>query len=232
MDLGPEQIRWIIQAIIILVLSICVHEFGHAIVADLLGDPLPRSQGRVTLNPLAHADPIGTVAFPLIAMVVTKGASSGFGWGRPVQISPHKLSRRFTMRRAHMLVSLAGPAMNFVLFLVISVVHLVLLRTGVVAPEFGQASVPSTPHEALFWAARLNLVLMFFNLLPAPPLDGGTVITGLLPARQAEAFEKLAVYGPFVIMAIILTPGLGRIFTVPAGWVQLHFAQLIGLVGA
>lgn len=112
MDLSPEQIRWIIQALIILILSICVHEFGHAIVADKLGDPLPRSQGRTTLNPAAHADPIGTLLFPLIALVATKGASLGFGWGKPVQVSPRHFTRKVSMRTGHMLVAAAGPCMN------------------------------------------------------------------------------------------------------------------------
>ena len=106
MNLSPEDIRWIIQALIILILSICVHEFGHAIVADKLGDPLPRSQGRVTLNPLAHADPIGTLLFPLMALVLTK--SLGFGWGRPVEVSPRHFTRKLSMRTGHMLVAADG----------------------------------------------------------------------------------------------------------------------------
>lgn len=231
MDLGPAEIRWIIQAIIILILSICVHEFGHAIVADKLGDPLPRSQGRVTLNPVSHADPIGTLVMPLAAMVLSKGAFAGFGWGRPVEVSPHKMTRKLSMRRAHMLVSAAGPAMNLVLFVIISVTHAILIKTGVVAIDYSDGALPTTLHEVLLWAGRLNLILMFFNLLPAPPLDGGTVIAGLLPRRQAEAFEKLAAYGPFVIIAIVITPGASKIFTVPATWMQLNFGRLIGLFG-
>src|SRR5690606_2884805 len=119
MDFSPEQIRWIIQALIILVLSICVHEFGHAIVADKLGDPLPRSQGRTTLNPLSHADPIGTIAFPLIGLLFAGGAY--FGWGRPVLVSPHNFTRKLRMRTAHMLVAAAGPAMNILFGVFISV---------------------------------------------------------------------------------------------------------------
>jgi Zn-dependent protease len=228
MDLGPELIRWIIQALIILILSICVHEFGHAIVADKLGDPLPRSQGRVTLNPLAHADPIGTFALPLIALVLTGGRSTGFGWGRPVQIMPHKLSRRLTVRRAHMLVAAAGPLMNLGLGFVIMGVHLALLMTGTI--EYAHdGGLPSTPHEVLQYAAFLNFVLMFFNLVPAPPLDGGTVLLGIVPDGTARKIEPLSVYGPFVLMGILFIPGVSKIFTVPAGWLYGRAAGLIGL---
>lgn len=229
MDLGPEQIRWIVQAVIILILSICVHEFGHAIVADKLGDSLPRSQGRVTLNPLAHADPIGTLALPLMSLIFTKGMSTGFGWGKPVEVLPHRMTRKLTMRRAHMLVAAAGPLMNILLGLVIMGVHLILVQTDVIAAEHGHALVPSTVHGALQYAAFLNFVLAFFNLVPAPPLDGGSVLLGLLPDRAARKIEPFAVYGPFLIMAVIFIPQIRQIFTVPAMWLYGQVAGLIGL---
>ena len=229
MDLGPEQIRWIIQALIILILSICVHEFGHAIIADKLGDSLPRSQGRVTLNPLAHADPIGTFALPLVSLIFTQGTSTGFGWGRPVEILPHRLTRKLSVRRAHMLVAAAGPLMNLLLALVIMGVHLALVLTGTIAVDHGHGAVPTTAHGALQYAAFLNLVLMFFNLVPAPPLDGGAVLLGVLPDRTARKVEQYAVYGPFLIMAVLFIPQVRQIFTIPAQWVYASVASLIGL---
>ncbi|HEY8145730.1 MAG TPA: site-2 protease family protein, partial [Kofleriaceae bacterium] len=191
MDLSPEVIRWIIQALIILILSICVHEFGHAIVADKLGDPLPRSQGRVTLNPAAHADPIGTLLFPLIALVVTKGQSLGFGWGKPVEVSPRHFSRKMSMRTGHMLVAAAGPTMNLLFGMVISVVLLVLYKNGAV-------KTTDMMWHPLQYAVILNFMLMFFNLIPAPPLDGGAVLEGLLPTRALPTYQRFSVYGPFV----------------------------------
>ena len=215
MDLSPEVIRWIIQALIILILSICVHEFGHAIVADKLGDPLPRSQGRVTLNPAAHADPIGTLLFPLVALVVTKGQSLGFGWGKPVEVSPRHFSRKFSMRVGHMMVAAAGPIMNLLFGIFISIVFMILYRNGKVAPG-------DMLWQPLQYAVVLNFMLMFFNLIPAPPLDGGAVLEGLLPSRALPAYHKYAVYGPFVLMAIILIPGMSRLFSTPAIWLSQH----------
>ena len=223
MDLSPETIRWIIQALIILILSICVHEFGHAMVADKLGDPLPRSQGRTTLNPVAHADPIGTLLFPLVALVVTKGASLGFGWGRPVEVSPRHFSRKFSMRTGHMMVAAAGPIMNLLFGMFISVVLLILINTGTI-DRFGDLA------KALHYAVLLNFVLMFFNLIPAPPLDGGAVLEGLLPTRYLPAYQKFSVYGPFVLMGIILIPGAHKVVSVPAIGLYTAWAGLIGLI--
>jgi len=222
MDLTGDQIQRIIQALIILVLSICVHEFGHAIVADKLGDPLPRSQGRTTLNPMAHADPIGTLLFPLIALVFSGGASLGFGWGRPVEVSPRHFTRKLSMRTGHMLVAAAGPTMNLLFGIVISVVLLVLLRTGVL--EMGHQLT-----QALRYAVLINFVLAFFNLIPAPPLDGGAVLEGLLPSRYLATWHKLAVYGPFVLMAVIFIPQVQMVFVRPALWLFRSWGALIGI---
>ena len=227
MDLGPEQIRWIIQALVILVLSICVHEYGHAIVADKLGDPLPRSQGRTTLNPLSHADPIGTLVFPLMALIAM--GAPGFGWGRPVMVSPHNFTRKMPMRKAHLLVALAGPGMNLLFALVIALTHFILLTSGTIAIESGGRGF-DTVHELLSYAVLLNAILAVFNLIPAKPLDGGTVLEGLLPSRWVPSFERFSVYGPFVIMGLILIPGAYQIIGVPAMLVTRGIHSLFGIV--
>lgn len=221
MDLGPEQIRWIIQGMIILILSIAVHEFGHAFVADRLGDRLPASQGRVTLNPIAHADPIGTLAFPLMGFLFLGGL--GFGWGRPVQVNPMAFSRRWRMRVGHLFVAAAGPIMNVTFAIVIAVVHVALMKGGVL----------DSGHElnrALHYAVSLNFILAFFNLIPAPPLDGGAVLEGLLPERYLADWHKVSVYGPFILMAVIFIPGLHKVFTIPALWCAGNVYQLLLLI--
>ncbi|HET6612069.1 MAG TPA: site-2 protease family protein [Kofleriaceae bacterium] len=219
MDFSNIEIRRIIEGIVILVLSIAVHEFGHAFVAHKLGDPTPESQGRVTLNPIAHADPIGTLLFPVLALVFTGGI--GFGWGRPVQVQPRFFSRRFTMRTGHMMVAAAGPGMNVLFAMVISIGHVIALRTGVL-------DAASPLNHALLYAVMLNFVLAFFNLIPAPPLDGGAVLEGLLPSRWVPGFQRLAVYGPFVLMAVIFIPALNQLFLTPATWLFRVWGGIIG----
>lgn len=218
MDFTPEKIRWIFTAIFILVASTALHEFGHAFVATRLGDPTPTQQGRVTLNPVAHTDPIGTLLLPLLSLIYGGGV---MGWGRPVQTQPNRYTRRFSMATGSMLVAIAGPMMNILLAVVCCVVHSVLLIKGVVTPG-GSLS------QALAFAVVLNFTLFFFNLLPAPPLDGGYVARRFVPYRHLGAFDKLAVYGPFLIMAFIMISPLSKLFTVPARFLA---SLLYGLFG-
>ncbi|HTM23529.1 MAG TPA: site-2 protease family protein [Kofleriaceae bacterium] len=202
--------------------SITVHEFGHAIVAHKLGDRLPMSQGRVTLNPIAHADPIGTIGLPLMFLVMTGGRSLGFGWGRPVQVSPISFTRKLSMRTGHMLVAAAGPFMNFVLGCVVIAAHAILIKTGTLGPR-------SEWHEVFVAAASMNFILMFFNLIPAPPLDGGAVVRGLIPHSWVNGYDKISVYGPFVLMAVVFIPQIRFLFVEPAIWMHRSIAGLWGL---
>jgi Zn-dependent protease len=213
-DLSPEHLRFAVVQMVVLILSIAVHEFGHAFVADRLGDSLPRHQGRVTLNPIAHIDPIGTLAMPLLGILIMGGI--GFGWGKPVMVNPLSFTRKLRMKTAHLLVAAAGPFMNLVFGVFLAGVTAILVSAGVINP---------IDHTALLYgvynAILLNFVLMFFNLVPAPPLDGGTVLAGLLPDRARPAYEQYAQYGMFVAMAVIMIPKLSLIFRWPAE--QLFF---------
>jgi len=225
LDLSPENMRWAVQAMGVLLLSICVHEFGHAYLATRLGDDLPRRQGRVTLNPLAHADPIGTLLFPLLGLLYA--GAPGFGWGKPVQVNPVSFNRRFEMRHGHMFVAFAGPFMNVAFGSLIAIVHVALLKFGVITFENVAA------NRLLSYAVFLNMILFFFNLVPAPPLDGGAVLEGLLPRRHLPKYHAYEPYGPFVLLAIIAIPGLSRIFTIPADAVTGHlYNGLHALFGA
>jgi Zn-dependent protease len=217
LDLSPDALRMVIVKMIILILSIAVHEFGHAIMADRLGDDLPRSQGRVTLNPIAHADPIGTLMLPALGLLLTGGASIGFGWGRPVQINPRAFTRRLRTKVAHMFVAAAGPGMNIGFGLFISIVWFFLVK-------YGALGFQSELHAGIHTAIQINFVLAFFNLIPAPPLDGGSVLAGLLPDRMQPAYRNYAQYGIFVVLAFMMIPTLSAIFLYPArklylGWI-------------
>jgi Zn-dependent protease len=224
MDLSPEQIRWILIRIFVLVGSIAFHEFGHAIMADRLGDDTPRRQGRVTLNPVAHADPIGTLLLPLIGGIYAAagGGVGGFGWGRPVQWQPSRINRKWKMSSAQIMVAIAGPSMNILLAVLIAGTHSILLATNTIDIT-GQAS------QIMFFAVGTNFILFFFNLVPAPPLDGGHVAEGLMPYKHRSRFETYARFGPFVVMAIVLIPQLAQIFVIPARFCQRGLYQLMGV---
>ncbi len=222
MDLTPEKIRWILIYVFVLLISVALHEFGHAIMAYKLGDDTPKRQGRVTLNPLAHADPIGTLLLPLAGSIwgAATGHGGGFGWGKPVQWQPHRVNRKFSMTTAKILVSVAGPAMNVVLAVVIAGVHSVLISQHVLA-------LTSEVSQALFFAVLTNFVLFFFNLLPVPPLDGGHVLQSFMPYRYRDQFDQFARFAPFIVLGFMLIPQMQIVFTWPAQFLMQHLYQFL-----
>jgi Zn-dependent protease len=195
--MDPEKLRLGLVYLVALVLSICVHEFGHAFVADKLGDPLPRSQGRVTLNPLAHIDPIGTLLLPIVAFFSSPAIGSRIlGWGKPVQISlsARSITRKISIRTAHALVAIAGPMMNILFALVLSAVFVALLRTERIELAKAVAGV-----------INMNIGLCLFNLLPIPPLDGGAILARFVPRRLDSALDALNRYGFIILFALLMT---------------------------
>ncbi len=215
-----EKLRFGFIYLVALVLSICVHEFGHAFVADKLGDPLPRSQGRVTLNPLAHIDPIGTLLLPLVA--VFSGPAIGsriLGWGKPVQISlsARAITRKISIRTAHALVAIAGPMMNILFALVLSGVFFALIKADQRPLAIGVANV-----------IAMNIGLCLFNLLPVPPLDGGAVLAWFVPRRYDHLLDGLNRYGFIILFALLMTGLLSRIMwpamIVSEFWIE-HLAR-------
>jgi Zn-dependent protease len=164
-----------------LILAITIHEFAHALVADRLGDPTPRAAGRLTLNPLSHLDPLGTIMIFI----------ARFGWGKPVPIDPYNFS---SPRRDEILVALAGPASNILLGVILGIFYQV---TGIY-------------HPIIQIIAVTNFYLAFFNLLPLPPLDGSKIFLNLLPIETAqkwqEAFDR---YGYFLIIILLFLPFAG-----------------------
>jgi Zn-dependent protease len=192
---------------IVLLFSLTVHEMAHAWTADRLGDPTARLLGRVSLNPIVHADPIGTVLFPLISMV--SGATL-IGWAKPVPVDTRRLQQP---RRDYMLVAAAGPTSN----LILAVFGAILLAIVPVSPQtLGESNVSVPIATLLTRLVRLNVLLAVFNMLPIPPLDGGNVLMGVLPPAAAVQFSRLRQYGFVILYALLLTGLFQRIVLPPA----------------
>jgi Zn-dependent protease len=178
----------------VLLISLTIHEAAHAWTADRLGDPTARMLGRVSLNPIVHIDPIGTVLLPIIAAISHLPL---IGWAKPVPVNTRNLGNP---RRDFMLVAAAGPISNLLQAVVASV--LLRIATQVIAPPNVRASVVV---DALFLAVEINLLLAFFNLIPVPPLDGGNVLLGLLPPRLAAVYAGIRQWGFLVLYALMFT---------------------------
>ncbi len=200
MGLSTEQIQRAVLTLIAFVVSVSVHEFGHAFVADRLGDRLPRTQGRLTLSPLAHIDMLGTIILPL-AGALLPGGFPLIAWGKPVQTNPRNYTARLPPRVGHMVVSLAGPAMNLVLAVVVSIVFVLLGKSGHLSPPVAGVIVR--------YFLALNIVLMFFNLIPLPPLDGAAVLSGFLPDALQFIPRTLERYGMILFFILFLSGFLG-----------------------
>ena len=185
----------IVGIAVALVVGITFHEFSHAFIADQLGDHRPRALGRVTLNPVAHIDPIGAIVFVV----------AGFGWGRPVPVNVYALRPG---RIGMAMVAAGGPVANVIVAVVGAVIYRVLEMSGV--SGFGV--------DLAFWIVLYNLLLAIFNLLPIPPLDGYNVLLAFLPPRMAFAVQRYAPYGVIVLLLLVFVPGspLGVMFDVVA----------------
>ncbi len=216
MDTSLEPVREGLFFLVALILSISVHEFGHAWVATRLGDPLPRAQGRLTLSPMKHVDPVGTLLFPVL-MILT--SIPLLGWGRPVQTNPLNYTRRIPRQTGQMLVAVAGPAMNLLMAVVVSLVV-------VVAGRFEWMSRP-TAIAIIEKLVGLNLTLMFFNLLPIPPLDGGAVLAWVLPRSQQHLVDFLSRWGFLILLGLVMIPRALGVLMAPVGALYAHWAHLV-----
>jgi Zn-dependent protease len=192
---------------IVLLFSLSFHEAAHAWTSEKFGDDTGRLQGRITLNPIAHIDPIGTVLFPII------GAVTGFpllGWAKPVMTDPRQWRDK---TRANISVSAAGPISNFILAAVAFIIIKALLVSGVMIPVGGFYNlIVPFPGQAAFMTPLavllsvmllLNVSLGVFNLIPVPPLDGSHVLEELLPYNMAEAYQQIKPYGFLLLMACL-----------------------------
>ena len=190
---------------IVLLFSLTVHEMAHAWTADRLGDPTARLLGRVSLNPIVHADLIGTVVLPLVSMFT--GALL-IGWAKPVPVTVRYLRHP---RRDYMLVAAAGPASNLSLALFAAL----LLAIMPISPQtLGESNVSVPIARLLSQLIQLNVLLAIFNMIPIPPLDGGNVLAGLLPPDLSSWFNKLRPYG-FVLLYVLVLSGAFEVIVGP-----------------
>ncbi len=164
------------------IIALTIHEFSHAYVADKLGDPTPRSYGRLTLNPLAHLDPLGTLAIVFI----------GFGWAKPVPFDPYNLRNP---KQDSMLIALAGPASNLILAIILSLVIKII--------------PPTIISDILLYIMMGNIGIAIFNIIPVFPLDGEKILTGLLPDSLAIEFQNIMHQFGTIILVLMLLPIFG-----------------------
>lgn len=192
-----------------LLFAITIHEYAHAQTADAMGDPTARYMGRMTMNPMAHLDPIGAL------LLVTVG----FGWAKPVQINPNNFRNR---KEGLLKVSLAGPAANlFVCFLAALI--------GAIMERFGMMS--QGVYQFLLWMQLYNVWFAFFNLVPVPPLDGSKILCELLPPKQAWDYENfVGRYGFYILLALVFTGIIGMIINPLATGYMILVNNIIGIV--
>ena len=221
---AQQIIYYLIIFLFALTLSFSVHEFMHAAVAVWLGDPTPRNMGRLTLNPIAHVDPVGTILL-LIA---------GFGWGKPVMYNPRNLHRFKSQRGMNIMVHLAGVTGNFVVGLLASILAILFGSLYVKFNGTNGEIVLKALYEAFEYTYQFSMMLLAFNLLPIPPLDGFHVLQELLPykVRSSAGYRNFERWSPMILMAIFFIGYVSRISILSqvVSIIQWPFEKIIGFI--
>lgn len=202
-----ERLVYLIPGVIV---ALTFHEYAHAAVAYYCGDDTAKRMGRLTLNPLAHLDPIGTMLLLF----------AGFGWAKPVPVNPMNLTNP---KRDMVWVSLAGPASNMILAFIIAIIFQSLhhLKINIL-----------TLNTMLFLAFQINLVLAAFNLIPIPPLDGSKIAMGLLPYDKAVKFQEFTRHGPMILMGVLIlgsATNVSIISMIISPWIDFWTGLLLGM---
>ncbi len=210
-----NPMAWIMEKILILpgiLIGLSFHEFGHAYVSTKLGDPTPKLQGRVTINPLAHIDPVGMVCLLF----------AGFGWGIPVEINPSYYKNR---RQGEIMVGFAGVAMNLILAIVFSLlVRVATMVYPVMGPDVG-----SIVYQILINVVAINVVLMVFNLLPVPPLDGFGIVTNLFHLEKYSWYQQYYQWGYFILIFLVLLGVVSAILGPVTTFIMTLLSPLMGM---
>jgi Zn-dependent protease len=191
-----------------LLIALTVHEYAHARVAVALGDPTPRFEGRLTLNPIAHLDPFGLIMLWLVQ----------FGWAKPVSVNPRNFKNG---RQGMMFVSLAGPGANLITAFVAMLIWGILDTIGI--REYWIITTLSL-------ICRYNVIFAVFNMLPIPPLDGSKVLMNYLPGRLAYQYESYSQYGSLILMGLIISGLVGIIINPIAGWILKTMGLIVTFI--
>jgi Zn-dependent protease len=203
---------------VVLLFSLSVHESAHAWMAHRLGDDTALHEGRVTLNPLAHIDPIGTVLFPLLQIFT---GVLLLGWAKPTPYNPANFGRQVTMRQGHMLVAAAGPVSNFILAALFMAAFVVAFNAGFVD------NYRHPVARTLFIGITMNVVLAIFNLFPIPPLDGSKVASYGLPGDFGDRYDRvMGPYGFLLLLVLVATGLFGYVLAPVMEWVVRMLVSL------
>jgi Zn-dependent protease len=200
-----------IISLFVVLFAITVHEASHGWAALKMGDPTAHQLGRITLNPIRHIDPIGTILLPL--MLIIMGAPP-FGWAKPVPVNPLNLKNP---RKDNLIISIAGPASNISVAVIAFIVLKILMNLN---PSMfnqtggGISNLLSPLITIVYYTVVINVILAFFNLIPIPPLDGSGVVMGLISEEAAQKYEQIRPYGFFILILLIMTGFIGRILGV------------------
>ena len=198
---NPASLFSLLLSIPGVLIAITFHEFAHGFVAYKLGDNTAKNEGRLSLNPFSHLDPLGT------AMMIF----AGFGWGKPVNVNPRNYSRKISMEKGEALVSLAGPVMNFILAIVFSIIYYVIYRFAGI--EFITTTVGGVLMLLISSTVVVNMGLGIFNLIPLPPLDGSKIIMPILPYNAKQWFKNNEQIFYIVFVIIWVTGIAGKIIS-------------------
>ena len=215
---SPDALLALILSIPGMLIAITFHEYAHAFVADKLGDDTPRKQGRLTLNPLAHLDSVGVLLLLF----------AGFGWGKPVQINSHNFNRKITIKEGNALVSFAGPAMNFILAILFSVIYGLLIAFASNFIFYNMVGkIIATIIQCII---TMNVGLGVFNLIPLPPLDGSKILLAFLPKKAQNWYESKQKILYIIFLVVWLTPLASMVVSPFINIINSSLLNLISLI--